>query len=250
MKKLCFMIVIYFVLINNIYALNEENELEQLKQNIQQISEKISLLDKNRLERTYPIGSIYITTVYSDVSQVEQNIGGKWEKYSSGRALFGLDRDNTSFNEVNKVGGSSNSTLSEDNLPSHTHEIPELKGSTNEIGAHTHTRGTMNITGYFSTRSYVGSNHDTILGAGGAFSNSVVEWPGSHDMLSATGISPAYYNVVNLNASDNWTGETSSNGSHTHNVTTIANTSGSVGSATPFTNLPPYITVYMYKRIG
>ena len=36
---------------------------------------------------------------------------------------------------------------------------------------------------------------------------------------------------------------------HSHSVTTKASTTGSTGSGTSFTNLPPYITVYMYKRV-
>ena len=46
---------------------------------------------------------------------------------------------------------------------------------------------------------------------------------------------------VYFDASRNWTGSTSSNGSHTH---TIGNTGGSI----PLNIMPPYITVYAWRR--
>lgn len=249
MKRIILFVLINFLFINDVYALTEENELEVLRQKIKSIEQRVDLIEEGQLDKTYPIGSIYITTVYSEVSQVENTIGGKWEKYGAGKTLFGLDENNTDFNIVNKIGGSSVTTLTENNLPSHSHSIPELNGSTDESGEHTHTRGSMNITGYISLRAYE-YNHDTVLAGGQAFSSSIVDWPGTHDMLRAAGVSPAYYNVVNFNAADNWTGETSLNGTHTHNFTTNSNTSGSTGGGISFTKLPPYITVYMYKRVA
>ena len=37
-------------------------------------------------------------------------------------------------------------------------------------------------------------------------------------------------------------------GAHSHTFSTLRSTTGSSGSGTSFTNLGPYITVYMYRR--
>ena len=107
----------------------------------------------------------------------------------------------------------------------------------------------MNITGTLNIRALSSSN-GAVTWAGGSFSTTLLEWTGSHGILGSTLISPAYYSQVSFNASNNWTGSTSSNGAHTHTVTTTASTTGAQGSGTAFTNLQPYITVYMYKRVS
>lgn len=85
--------------------------------------------------------------------------------------------------------------------------LPNLGLATTSNGAHTHTRGTMNITGQFAaedgdTPSFAGAFY-----RGAAVSNNSSPTGGSSDRLFM------------FNASRAWTGATSSNGAHTHTIT-------------------------------
>lgn len=254
MKKILFLLLVSFLLINNAYALTEEQTLNDLINNVKSLESKIDGLIETRLDKTYPIGSIYETTTYSNASEVGNALGGVWETYGAGKTLVSFDSGDSAFNVIGKTGGTNITTLTTANLPSHTHSIPALTGTAASAGAHTHTRGTMNISGSFNVRGMSSSPYDTVTWAGNVFSSSVMEWSGSHGVIPTTMANPAHYNIVNFNAANNWTGATSSNGAHTHSVTvnsdTNAKATGSNGSGTSFTNLQPYITVYMYKRIA
>ena len=71
----------------------------------------------------------------------------------------------------------------------------------------------------------------------------------STDAVSSSNTKGIIYGYK-LSATPTITMTNASAGAHTHTITTTASTSGSVGSGTAFTNLQPYITVYMYKRVG
>lgn len=247
MKKIFLIIMIFFLSINNIKALTIEEELNNLKNQANQIEEKINNLEASRLNKTYPIGSIYITTTYSSPEAVANAIGGTWEAYGSGRTLVGVDPNNTSFNSVNKTGGSSTTTLGTSNLPSHTHNIPSLSGTAASAGTHTHnnTAKSSTITGEFG--ALVPNNH--AKWHSGAFASASLLATNSSDAVKSTTTTSVIYGYK-LEATPTITMTNASAGAHTHTITTTASTSGSVGSGTAFTNLQPYITVYMYKRVA
>jgi hypothetical protein len=101
-------------------------------------------------------------------------------------------------------------------LKSHTHS---WSGTTSSTGAHTHTRGTMNITGAISYHSW----HNVSSGAFYADAN--VDWA----KKAGTGTdnnSPV--SGATFDASRSWTGATSSNGAHTH---TVSGTTGGTGGS-------------------
>ena len=56
---------------------------------------------------------------------------------------------------------------------------------------------------------------------------------------SDTGANPQW--VYGFDASKSWSGETSSNGEHTHTI-------GNTGNGLPLNIMPPYQTVYMWRR--
>lgn len=87
--------------------------------------------------------------------------------------------------------------------------LPNLQLSINSAEAHTHTRGTMNITGSsVYTDSYQTGNFS------GAFYN------GQRGMSKEGGGGGASaYSSLNFDAARSWTGNTSSAGNHTHTVT-------------------------------
>ena len=173
--------------------------------------------------KLYPVGSVYISFNSADPSTL---FGGTWVRLKD---TFLLANGDTYA--PNTSGGSATKNITVNNLPAHTHSI-----STD--GSHTHTRGSMNITGSIT-------NNDPVEAWGMAdqFSNS-----------GALSIETKSYNVGNaveepggggyritFDASRNWYGETSWNGSHSHII-------GNTGSGLPMNIMPPYQTVYMWKR--
>ena len=89
--------------------------------------------------------------------------------------------------------------------------LPTL--TTNSTGAHTHTRGTMNITGTAANgyRGFLTGANGAIYGTG-----SSTDWGGQGSVTSFNGFA--------FDASRNWTGSTSSNGAHTHTIAGTADT--------------------------
>ncbi len=92
--------------------------------------------------------------------------------------------------------------LTIDQIPAHTHT-----GTTSSAGSHTHTRGTMNITGSFTQAAYGAAAENNTTGA--FYINGSVG-PACNESDSR----PKTF----FDASRSWEGETSSNGSHTHTM--------------------------------
>lgn len=90
--------------------------------------------------------------------------------------------------------------------------LPTL--TTNSTGAHTHTRGTMNI---------AGSVHGVYISDGVSTSGALSVTQGT-DQTNGSGSSSWNYSKISLDASKNWTGATSSNGAHTHTISGTADT--------------------------
>lgn len=95
--------------------------------------------------------------------------------------------------------------LTVDQIPSHAHT-----GSTDSAGAHTHTRGTMEITGTHGGHAFKYGNPSL---ADGAF-----YFPNTQNGGAGAATNCTVYNME-FQASRNWTGATSSNGTHTHAIT-------------------------------
>lgn len=100
-----------------------------------------------------------------------------------------------------------------------------------ELAGHTHTRGTMNITGTITERP-CSSSMEVLAGKSGAFSTAyegdTVQWGLT---IQTSGSSTHKNNLHNFDASKSWTGATSSTGdSGKHNT------------------VPAYVACYAYKR--
>lgn len=130
--------------------------------------------------------------------------------------------------------GESSHILTSDEMPSHTH----TQKSCNTAGAHTHSRGTMDITGSF----YKVYTYSDQVGASGAFTQSNYATAGGPQSHSSDDYKAVTYQFT---ASKNWSGSTSSAGGHTH-TTTLNNT----GSGTAHNNMPPYLAVNVWKRVA
>lgn len=112
---------------------------------------------------------------------------------------------------IGGTGGESSVVLKTANMPSHSHSIPSLNGYTNNDGSGAHTHNLL----FKSDASTNGSGSRVASGTSNK-SNSAVE----------------------------------SSGAHTHTVTIYASTTETTGSDMAHNNMPPYVNVYMWMRVG
>jgi len=84
------------------------------------------------LSRVYPIGSIFTTvTAYADSAAVVAVVGGTtWVAFGAGKVLVGVDTGDSDFDTVEETGGAKTHTLTEAEMPSHTHTISSPASST------------------------------------------------------------------------------------------------------------------------
>jgi hypothetical protein len=72
------------------------------------------------LALAYPVGSIYINA--NDSTNPATLLGfGTWVAWGVGKAIVGIDTGQTEFDTAEETGGSKTHTLTEDEMPSHTH---------------------------------------------------------------------------------------------------------------------------------
>lgn len=172
-----------------------------------------SLTAESILSMVYPVGSVYISV--NDVSP-EKFLGGKWIKISQGRVLQGASGTQTAGTEVSAG-------------------LPNISVSSN--GEHTHTRGSMNITGDIVMH---GNGTCTVIyGVNGAFYGSSKN-SSYHTTDCLSGVSSE--NFAHFSADRTWTGSTSSDGAHSHD----AYITGITGNST--TVQPPALLVNIWKR--
>lgn len=185
-----------------------------------------TLAQSSAVDRIYPVGSVYISVVPTDPSVLFGT--GRWERIGAGRTLI----DAGGAFAAGTYGGTDSVRLTGSELPSHSHS-----GSTNTQGNHSHTRGSMNITGgFFAVRQ----------GADGSwnFDGSFYEaW--RHSVKVKSGASDDWGSYYGFNASRSWSGETSWNGNHSHAVYI-----GATGGGNAFSVRNPYLAVYIWKRVA
>lgn len=212
----------------------------------------------------YPIGAIYMST--SSTSPSTLFPGTTWTQITD-RFLLAAGSSYSAGN----TGGSASTTLATANLPkhthsfsatsgtqsanhthsvgahshglnSHTHGIPALSGSTTSTGEHTHQLSFYNYNGGIGT---VTGGFNFTYNTAGWFNtqgNYVRQGGHSHNISTTASTSDAASGST-ANSSAFTSGSNSAN--HTHSV---SGTTGETGSGTSFTNLPPYLVVYMWKR--
>ena len=178
------------------------------------------LVKSSVLDNIYPVGSIYISVNSTNPGAL---FGGTWEQIQE---KFLLSAGDT--HTAGTTGGEFTHTLTTAEMPVHNHTA-----SSDSTGAHTHTRGTMEIYGAWNR---FWSEYDGTAGAV-QVTREEVGWLG-HDVANVHGNADFY-------ASRDWSGATSENGAHTHTITVNNNGSGSAHN-----NTPPYLAVYMWKRIA
>nr|DAM78306.1 MAG TPA: LONG TAIL FIBER PROTEIN P37 PROTEIN, FIBER PROTEIN.2A [Caudoviricetes sp.] len=120
---------------------------------------------------------------------------------------------NLSIPGVTVNGTVGETVLTVDQIPSHTHT-----GSTSTAGYHTHTRGSMNITGFF------GADDRAAWLTDGAF----YAKNDASQNTSAEGSDGRPWWRILFDASRTWSGSTSESGSHSHSIT-MGSTGGGRG---------------------
>lgn len=80
----------------------------------------------------YPIGSIYMSVNPTNPSELFPRTA--WMEWGQGRVPVGVDPSQAEFNAAEKIGGSKTVTLTVDQMPRHTHNVPkpEWYGVTSE----------------------------------------------------------------------------------------------------------------------
>lgn len=104
-------------------------------------------------------------------------------------------------------------------------------GGSASLQAHSHTIPSLSGTAASSTHTHTVTTKTTSYGAGSQTAWRCLSWPGTNADFSQTV----------------YTNNGTADGGHTHTVTTTASTTGSTGDGTAG-NMPPYLTVYMWKR--
>lgn len=176
------------------------------------------------LDLVHPIGSIYISL---SPTNPEVLFGGKWEQIK-GRFLLSAD---TSY-KAGTTGGEVSHTLTIDEMPYHQHG-----GVTGSNGSHSHTRGTMNITGSFLVRNnrYYKNNDYKEQGAFYEIANGLRSEGNADDNRLDK--------IYGFDASRTWTGATSAAPSHQHTI-------NAEGGNKAHNNMPPYLVTYMWQRVA
>ena len=158
----------------------------------------------------YPVGSIYISVTDDTVAKVEARYGGTWEKFGEGETLVGVKTSDTDFDTIEETGGVKSVTL-----------------TANQSGIQAHNTTS---SGYIANGITGGSHSHTAKGWA-----AVVDGSGSYKVLGGAGSSTTY----STNAS-----------THTHNLPNHTHSISAANAKEAHTNLQPYITVYMYKRVS
>ena len=170
----------------------------------------------------YPVGSIYTSTNSTDPSEI---MGGKWERYGEGKTLIGVDESDSSFNTVEKTGGSKSINLAHSHtVNSHTHTTQDHTLTIDEMPSHQH-------------RSVTGYNGEVLDFFGGSGESSGI----THGTVEPISNSSGYY------AMSSYTG---GGGAHNHGSTTASSPGTNSKLSNSQSILNPYITVYMWKRIS
>ena len=158
----------------------------------------------------------------SDFEDLYKVIGTKFNQSGDASGTFRVPDYNVTKRFLQPGSGAGTQIAA--GLPQHTHS-----GTSSSNGAHTHSRGTMEIKGTFGAL-----NEFTTVSGAFTMANGGTRSEGAH-----TGSAK----VITFTASKNWSGATSSNGAHTHTMTTGNASNTTYGGST--TVQPPSQLVHI-----
>ena len=212
------------------------------------------------LESIYPVG-----TIYTSVQNVSPAVflGGTWQALNEGRVLIGAG----TAHPAGETGGSETVALTTAQMPSHNHSASfsgssgsggshshSISGSLSSGGSHSHGCSGLSISGKLNSVAF---DPYMTISASGAFSISAEK-----SYWNATGTNKKIISTRDVTLSGSLSGSTASGGSHSHSFSSVSASSagshthsisgtvtiGSTGSGQAHENMPPYLSVYMWKR--
>lgn len=155
-----------------------------------------------------PVGTIYENA--SNASNPATLLGfGTWSAFGQGRVTVGVDSGDSDFGTVGATPGAKTVTLTEAQMPNHTHGIDPPGTFTSSAGNHNH-RMPIAITGG--------------TGAGG----------------DVRGVNIPSNGLSNYNSTDA--------GTHNHYIDISPFTSGNTGNSQAHNNIQPSVVVYRWRR--
>ena len=173
----------------------------------------------------YPIGSIYISVNDTNPSTL---FGGKWIAWGSGKVPVGVNTSDTEFSTVEKTGGSKTHA----HTYSHTHDVPGV--------AHTHTTGNHTLTvAEIPSHNHIYNDSYHYFSQGSGAGGEIVGSDG--------GLTSKRFDYTTNNTGGNGAHNHGNTGSTTPSATTT--NSQSATNTSSVSNIQPYITCYMWKRI-
>lgn len=132
---------------------------------------KALITEDNLLDKTYPIGSIYMSVNSTSPATL---FGGTWVRWGNGRVPVGVDTSQTEFSTVGKTGGKKTHILTTSEIPGHTHAISAQTVYTTYDGSHGHRLA-------YSSTAAVGGSAARVNGSGTLWSgDNVTEHNGAH----------------------------------------------------------------------
>ena len=207
------------------------------------IDEAMELL----LDRTYPVGSIYMSVSSTNPATL---FGGTWEQLE-GKFLLGA----SSGHAAGSTGGAETVKLSTAQLPAHTHTGPahthSVSGHTHSVPNHTHTVPAHTHT---ATCASAGVHHHDVRRTMNAASGSArYSLEGATDVFKPTLDAGAHTHSITIASkaafSTNSTGScTTGSGGSGNTGSAGTGATGSTGSGSAVSIIPPFLAVYMWKR--
>jgi hypothetical protein len=183
--------------------------------------------------------SMTLPTGYVDLVGQEESKTGP---YSNLYAIYGDDYNNGTESSGNfRFPNFSNRAIYGGTSAGYIEAgFPAIAGTTEASGEHDHSRGDMNIEGAVQLYS-----QDVRVEAGQAFYNGTMS-SGTGYALQTTTTTRSSRNAFKFDASRQWTGRTSKNGSHTHRISITSTQGGIIGNSD--TVQPPAIKVRVFTR--
>lgn len=220
-----------------LYNIRIKNK-ETLQSEYTSIDERLTTIENNFLDRTYPVGSIYMSISEDTVEKVQEKFGGSWKKIE-GRFLL----SSSSSYAAGSTGGSADAIV-----VSHSHTFTGTAATSGGPSANP----TYKFTGTRAQTEAAGGHSHTI-GVGyaknEAKSNGIVKSPTFMDRIIVIGRTTTSSTAANHthNYTPKGSVAISGNSSHTHSVT-AKGTVGTKGESGTGKNMPPYLVVHMYER--
>lgn len=127
----------------------------------------------------YPVGSIYLSVNGTNPTNY---FGGTWNLFGEGRTLVCVSSNEGEFNTVEKTGGEKYHTLSQNEMPNHSHGMDAHRHLTYKTYKIKYTKGTLNA-------AFTGDSVDGLSG-----STNYSDYASSN--ISATGGGQAHNNMM------------------------------------------------------